>query len=331
MMSDSSRHDIPDELEARLADLPDDEAEELRAMWRLLPPSASVPDLDPDPDRGWSRIEAHIREGASPSFEDDRAAVEHGRHGAVGRTVRIVAGLLLAAVLAGALFWQQPVQVSAPSGEQHTVTLPGGSTAHLNSGSTLHYQRGFAVLPLWPAEKRAVTLRGEAFFEVQATGRPFVVETGNAQVHVLGTSFNVRARRSGSGDWTEVALVEGRLRLASRADRAATVTLTEGQAARVEGVTPPTAPRDTSVERMLAWRSGGFSVIDRPVRTVVDALERRYGTSIEVDARVPADSVTLYYRSQTDVETILGDMCEALHLQYTRTVQGYVLSRLDER
>jgi ferric-dicitrate binding protein FerR (iron transport regulator) len=331
MMNDTSRHDIPDDLEARLADLPNDEAEELRAVWQLLHPSASVPDLDPDPDRAWGRIEAHIQADSSPSPQGDRAAIEHGRHAAAGRTVRMVAGLLVAALVAGALFWQQPVEVAAPPGAQRTVSLPDGSTAHLNSGSTLHYQRGFAVLPLWAADERAVTLRGEAFFEVQAAGRPFVVETRNARVDVLGTTFNVKARPTQGGDRTEVTLVEGRVRLASRADRTAAVTLTSGEAAWIEAGAPPTAPRDTSVERLLAWRSGGFSVIDQPVRTVVDALERRYGTRIEVDSGVPADSITLYYRSQTDVETILGDMCEALHLQYTRTSQGYVLSRIDER
>jgi ferric-dicitrate binding protein FerR (iron transport regulator) len=175
-----------------------------------------------------------------------------------------------------------------------------------------------------------VELQGEAFFDVPDEERPFVVETPNARVTVLGTAFNVRARQERAGEQTDVALVSGRVEVASRTDRAARVTLTDGEAARVRGTEAPTPPRDTSVSRMMAWRDGGFWVVDRPVRDVVTALERRYDATIRVSNTVPADSVTLYYRTETDVETILGDMCEALGITYQTTTDGYQLSLTDE-
>jgi transmembrane sensor len=48
-------------------------------------------------------------------------------------------------------------------------------------------------LEMFPADKREIVLRGEAFFEVTKENRPFIINTGDVTVKVLGTSFNVRA------------------------------------------------------------------------------------------------------------------------------------------
>jgi ferric-dicitrate binding protein FerR (iron transport regulator) len=328
-MSDEHSQSLPPELEARLASMPEDEADELRAVWRLLGPSAPASPLDPDAEAAWSRVRAHITESQAPSA-DDRDPVARRRRSGSARWVRAAVGVLLAVAVVGLLVWQRPVEVTTARGEQTTVTLPDGATVHMNSGSTIQYARGFSVLPLWPEDRRAVTLRGEAFFDVPDGERPFVVETQNARVTVLGTAFNVRARRERSGEQTDVALVSGRVALSSRSDRTARVTLTDGEAARIRGAGAPTPPRDTTVNRVLAWRDGGFWVVDRPVQDVVAALELRYDATIRVSDTVPADSVTLYYRTETDVETILGDMCEALGITYQTTTDGYLLLLTDE-
>lgn len=330
-MSNDQQQQIPADLEERLKAMPEDEAEDLRAVWALLGDLES--DVGADPDDTWSRVRDHIESSSSTgtSPAGDRGAVEHTRHVLAGRTVRMVLGLLLAVLVGGGLFWQRPVHERTAPGEQQTVSLPDGSTVHLNSGSTLQYRRGFAVLPFWNTDRRRVRLNGEAFFDVSEADRRFVVRTGNAHVEVLGTQFNVRSRRMGEHEKTEVALVSGRVQLANRANRTKAVTLKEGEAARVFGSASPTAPRDTSIERMLVWRNGGFSVVDQPVRQVVAELERRFDVTIRVDADLPSYSVTLYYHSKKDVETILGDMCEGFNMKYRTTSGGYLLSRVDEQ
>lgn len=329
-MSNNASSPLPPELEARLASMPKDDARELRAVWHLLDRSAAAPEVEPDAAAAWPRVQAHVEDASAPS-SGDRDPVAQRRHRSVPRRIGAVVGVLLAVAVVGALLWQRPVEVTTARGEQHTVTLPDGATVDLNSGSRLQYDRGFSVVPFWPTNERVVTLQGEAFFDVPAGERPFVVDTPNARVEVLGTAFNVRSRRDRTDAQTDVALVSGRVTLSSRTDRTAQVTLTDGEAARVRGTGAPTPPRDTTVHRLLAWRDGGFGVVNRPVRDVVSALERRYDTTIRVASTVPADSVTLYYRTQTNVETILGDMCEALAITYRKTSDGYLLSPINER
>jgi len=68
------------------------------------------------------------------------------------------------------------------------ITLPDGSTVKLNANTRIEYPDHFA------ANFRKVKLSGEAFFEVtRDTSHPFIIETANASVEVLGTSFNVSA------------------------------------------------------------------------------------------------------------------------------------------
>jgi len=94
-----------------------------------------------------------------------------------------------------------PVLMAVTETEAHpvnftVVTLPDGSTVKMNANTKIEYPGHFA------ADARRVKLSGEAFFEVtRDTAQPFIIETDNASVEVLGTSFNVSA-------YPEAGLVE---------------------------------------------------------------------------------------------------------------------------
>lgn len=68
------------------------------------------------------------------------------------------------------------------------ITLPDGSTVKMNASTRIEYPEHFA------ADVRRVKLSGEAFFQVtRDPSHPFIIDTQNASVEVLGTSFNVSA------------------------------------------------------------------------------------------------------------------------------------------
>jgi len=87
-------------------------------------------------------------------------------------------------------------------GEQHSVRLPDGSLAHLNTDTTLD-------LYFNPDQRRVVLHRGEAAFEVAKERRPFRVETGTVRTEALGTEFLLRY----DGEVGTVTLVEGQVRI----------------------------------------------------------------------------------------------------------------------
>lgn len=78
-------------------------------------------------------------------------------------------------------------EVLCPMGVRTKFELPDGTTGFLNSGSTLKYPIDFS-------KSRKVSVQGEAYFDViHDKKHPFVVQTCNLDIKVLGTKFNVSA------------------------------------------------------------------------------------------------------------------------------------------
>ncbi|MGC9353763.1 MAG: FecR family protein, partial [Mariniphaga sp.] len=97
-------------------------------------------------------------------------------------------------------------QLVIPYGKTSEILLPDGTHVFLNAGSRLIYPDFFAD------KNREVFLVGEAYFEVVHNEKqPFVVQTTDVRVRVLGTQFNVSAYPS--ENIIETVLSSGKVRL----------------------------------------------------------------------------------------------------------------------
>lgn len=325
MNHDGQQH-LPEALRDRLAEEPPAERAELERVWHMLDSVELHDEETPASEDTWAAIQNRLLPDSGEG-RHDRTPRSHMQR-RTGRTWGAIAAGVLLLVLAGAFLWKQPVRVAAPAGEQASTTLPDGSTVELNSGTTLSHARRFSTWPFVPAARRVVRLQGEAFFDVQPGQRPFVVETFNARIEVVGTRFNVRARSDSAAGTTHVTLAEGRVRVQATAQPDDAVLLTEaGQSSRVTTATSPTRLETVGVDQALAWRRQGFSATDWPLTAIVAELERRYNLRITVRApSVLADSMTLYYPQRTDAETILHDIAVAKGLTYRATSRGFELT-----
>lgn len=318
---------------------PDDDTErDFERIWaalhRLDEDRAQAYDVDKAWDRLSERLDLPAEEAPASERRTDDRSPRSSTARAPDRRWRYALATTVAAVcllVAGAWWWSQPVSVTTAAGQQTTVTLPDGSTAELNGATTLTYERRFQDVPLLSPTRRRVQLDGEAFFSVESQDRLFRVETPNAQVEVLGTTFDVRARADDGPPTTTVALASGRVRLRSTANQTepAGVTLAEaGATSRVVGSASPTPPEMTDLKYVQAWRQGGFAIAEASLPTVLRELERRFGVSVRL--RVPAaetDTMTLHYAEDVRLENILRDICVIQDLNYRSTSRGYELTR----
>lgn len=95
------------------------------------------------------------------------------------------------------------VEVHSPYGARTQFSLPDGSVGWLNSGSVIKYPALFN-------STRNVILTGEAYFKVSKNpNSPFIVNTQEVEVKVLGTEFNVVAYENDS--ITEVVVASGKV------------------------------------------------------------------------------------------------------------------------
>jgi ferric-dicitrate binding protein FerR (iron transport regulator) len=94
----------------------------------------------------------------------------------------------------------------AGNGETRRIELADSSVVILNANSTLTYSSDFTI-----AQTRAVKLEGNAFFNIRkkTDHQPFEVQANSLFVTVLGTSFNVNARKRE----TEIVLASGKVKL----------------------------------------------------------------------------------------------------------------------
>lgn len=155
--------------------------------------------------------------------------------------------------------------------EQRVIRLADGSRVHLNVASKLRVQfRG--------NERRIVLARGEAFFDVaHDPSRPFIVDAGDADVHALGTKFDVR-RNDGQ---VQVTLVEGVVRV-NRDAGGEGWTLAPNQQL--------TVARGGAMKRALAdaapatsWTTGRLTFHETPLAVAVAEVNRYSDHKVTLD------------------------------------------------
>ncbi len=313
---------VPPVMQTRLKACSDAERAERETTWHLAGlgwETEAVPVLD----EVWVRLEKALAdEHPGNGRRQDRPQRSFQRHRArrVPWSLVILAAVIIVGI--GVVQWRQPVRIEAPSGTTVTATLPDGSRAELNSGSALSYQRHLFG---WT---RMVRLDGEAFFEVMHAETPFVVETFNASVVVLGTEFNVRAWPNDDRPETTVVLQTGAVEMASRVMPEHTVRLEPGYMSRLPlKATVPTPPEAVSIDRRLAWRAGGLAFNNEPLGVIFADLERRF--DVEIVARPPSiaqDSLVLFLAQPPNVEAVLEAISRFRGYRYRVTAEGYEIT-----
>lgn len=100
-------------------------------------------------------------------------------------------------------------KIVVPPGQRANLTLSDGTNVWLNACSELVYPASFTE------ESRSVSLKGEAYFDVSKDAEhPFIVQTNQCDIKVLGTKFNVQADESDCE--FSAALLEGSIELTNK-------------------------------------------------------------------------------------------------------------------
>ncbi len=168
--------------------------------------------------------------------------------------------------------------LQVPYGKKFDIVLTDGTKVFLNSGSSLRYPTNFNG-----ADHRRVHLSGEAYFEVaHDAGKPFLVNSQELQVEVLGTQFNVS--NYSEDNVTEVVLVEGSVDLSSisrqNGPQSGNVLLKPGFKGAFDKVEGTITTEAVDVSRYTSWINGKEIFVDAPFENIIKKLERQYNVVI---------------------------------------------------
>ena len=144
-------------------------------------------------DQAWNRLYNRLdNDRLLMKVEGDRPARKHSQWMRYGAVAAILIGIVW-----GTLYWvtdsdKEPVQSFLTQENQGVstlaATLEDGSVVLLAKETSLLYPEHFI------AEKREVSLQGNAFFDIaKKQGQPFWIDTEQAKIEVLGTAFSVQS------------------------------------------------------------------------------------------------------------------------------------------
>ncbi|MBC9931946.1 FecR family protein [Chitinophaga qingshengii] len=156
-----------------------------------------------------------------------------------------------------------------PRGHTYKVVLSDGTRVWLNADSRLRFPVAFS------GDSREVELEGEACFETTpAGGKPFLVKTGDIQVTVLATEFNINAYTPN----TFTTLVSGKVKVG-----AGTLAkeLTPGQQAIYRQGTMTVANVDA--EQFTAWKEGLLVFDNTSLGDIMTRLGREYDYTVNFE------------------------------------------------
>lgn len=144
-------------------------------------------------DQAWNRLYNRLdNDRLLAKVDEGRSIRKHSQWIRYGAVAAVLIG-----VVWGALYWmtgseREPAQNFLTQENQGistlATTLEDGSVVLLAKETSLLYPKHFI------ADKREVSLQGNAFFDVaKKQGQPFWIDTEQAKIEVLGTAFSVQS------------------------------------------------------------------------------------------------------------------------------------------
>lgn len=193
--------------------------------------------------------------------------------------------------------------------------LDDGTKVWLNKNSTLRYNKAFG------AQKREISLRGEAYFDVVKNAAvPLFIHIGNIDIEVKGTAFNVNAYQD--KQQIKVSLVSGLIEVTDRLDETQKVLLHPNEKLIFNATTglKQQAFLVSTIERAsllndTKWMADTLTFTKEKLVNLALRMERKYDLKISIQSELLKEK---RFSGRFTNETI-NQALEALKLSYPLT------------
>ena len=256
----------------------------------------------------WDKPEEQVWEELSVLTQKTKPK---GKSVALPRFYRYAAAVILLLLIVGTVPFIYTKSVESIPGEHVHATLPDGSTIELNAGSHIKYH------PLKWFVQRKVIFEGEALFQVQK-GRKFHVQSENGSTEVLGTSFNIYARK----DKYRVTCITGKVKVETITKHA--VVLLPGSQANLEKG-KLVVEKNVNTDDIISWQNNRFFFAGTPLHEVIDEIERQYGVTIRIQIQLYNRNFAGNFPKKYTVEEVLDFVCKTMQVKFVKQSENVFL------
>lgn len=190
--------------------------------------------------------------------------------------------------------------LTVPVGGEYHFTMADGTRIWVNSSSEVRFPDHFS------GEKREIYIEGEVYLEVaRDEEHPFIVHTGENQVKVLGTKFNLTAYPEEPKVVT--TLVEGSVEFKNISSG---VRLKPGEQSTLDKETNKLEKQKVDASVYTSWVTGTFEYERMPLSDISRQLSRWYDVQFVFEAQEfrnhPFTGIVKRDQSLEDVLSMIG-------------------------
>lgn len=205
--------------------------------------------------------------------------------------------------------------ILVPPGQRINLILADNSNVWLNANTEFRYPTAFSK------KNRTVYLNGEAYFDVSKDKKkPFIVKTGQGDIQVTGTSFNVEAYSRFNSFETSlfeggVDIIKNDTKLVSlKPNEKAVLSNNEWVVSKIEGTDE------------YLWRKGLIAFNDKRLEEIFLSLEKYFDIQIQVDAKkLPQHTYTGKFRQSDGVDYALRVLQRSIRFTYERNEETGII------
>lgn len=201
---------------------------------------------------------------------------------------------------------------SVPYGATASLYLQDGTKLVINSGSEVSYPRNFSK------KERRISVRGEVYLDVASDSlKPFIVETPDFYVKVLGTEFNINT--SGLPSEQGVVLVEGAIEIRDKSG--ATAVLSSGQMATFHG--GAISVKEVCSDSFTCWTDGYINIYGKTLEEIAEKLSSHYGVPVICEDSLPVIYGKLALKN--NLYDVLNNIKRIANIDIVKSGDGYIL------
>jgi len=196
------------------------------------------------------------------------------------------------------------------------ITLPDGTTVWLNANSKISYPEVFSK------EIRKVKLEGEAYFDViHNTQSPFIVESDQMEINVLGTQFDVKNYTGQTN--LEATLLTGKVKVRFSPEQEF-ITLAPNQTISFDKQSNKFNIREVDANDYIIWTNEKLTFNNELLSTILYKMEKWYNIKITCADNVPLDQRLSFTIRRENKEEIFKTL--ELIAPIKSNIDGYYVS-----
>ncbi len=190
-------------------------------------------------------------------------------------------------------------EIVVPKGEIQRIILPDSSLVYINSDSKLSYSENFGETT------RDVFLEGEAWFDVKhSPNKAFVVHSGENDIKVLGTAFNVYAYPE--ENIYRASLERGKISISHKNEKITDLDVNQSFTFFKDN-NQFEVTNSENIQMCSSWINGRTVFCNQSFNEILRKLGRSHNVVFDLqNDQVGKCKYTGVFSNEDDIETILG-------------------------